>query len=105
VAAWAPFTSRGGGLGELVAAHRQHSAATWAINRRAGRAGGLGQQRPEPLNPPVYRDMVDLDPALGEELFDITVGQPEAEIPADRQHNHIGWGTEAAKGGSRDWRG
>jgi hypothetical protein len=30
--------------------------------------------------------MVDLDPALGEELFDITVGEAEAEIPADRQH-------------------
>jgi hypothetical protein len=28
--------------------------------------GGLGQQRREPLDPPVDRDVVDLDPALGE---------------------------------------
>jgi hypothetical protein len=42
------------------------------------RPGGLGQQRREPLHPPVDRDVVDLDPALGKELFDIAVGQPKA---------------------------
>ena len=40
--------------------------------------GSLGQQRREPLDPPVDRDVVDLDPALGKELFDIAVGEPEA---------------------------
>jgi hypothetical protein len=33
--------------------------------------GSLGEQRGEPLNPPVDGDVVDLDPALGEELFDV----------------------------------
>jgi hypothetical protein len=40
--------------------------------------GSLGQQWREPLDPPVDRDVVDLDPALGKELFDIAVGEPEA---------------------------
>jgi hypothetical protein len=40
----------------------------------AARPGGLGQQRCEPLHPPVDGDVVDLDPALGEELFDVPVG-------------------------------
>jgi hypothetical protein len=30
------------------------------------RAGGLGEQRGEPLHPPVHRHVVDLDPALGQ---------------------------------------
>jgi hypothetical protein len=32
--------------------------------------GSLSQQRREPLDPPVDADVVDLDPALGEQLFD-----------------------------------
>jgi len=34
---------------------------------------GLGQQRGEPLYPPVDRDVVDLDAALGEQLLDVAV--------------------------------
>jgi hypothetical protein len=37
--------------------------------------GGLGQQRREPLHLPIDGDVVDLDPAFDQELFDITVGQ------------------------------
>jgi hypothetical protein len=44
------------------------------------RAGGLGQQWREPLHPAVDGDVVDLDPTLGEELLDVAVGQPEAQI-------------------------
>jgi hypothetical protein len=40
--------------------------------------GGLSQQRREPHDPAVDSDLVDLDPALGEELFDVAVGQPKA---------------------------
>jgi hypothetical protein len=32
---------------------------------------GVGQQRCEPQHPPVDRDVVDLDTALAEELFDV----------------------------------
>lgn len=31
------------------------------------------------------------------------VGQPEAQIPADRQHDHVRREAEASKGGPRDW--
>jgi hypothetical protein len=59
----------------------------------------LGQQRREALHPAVVGDVVDLDPALGEQLLDVTVGQPEAQVPADRQNDHIGWEAEAGEGG------
>jgi hypothetical protein len=56
------------------------------------RAGGLGQQWRERLHPAVDGDVVDLDPALGEELLDVAVGQPEAQVPADRQNDDIARG-------------
>ena len=65
------------------------------------RPSGLGQQRREPQHPPVDRDVVDLDPALGEELFDVAVGQAEAQVPADREDDDIRWEAEAGKGGPR----
>jgi hypothetical protein len=37
--------------------------------------GGLSEQRREPLDPPVDGDVVDLDAALGEQLFDVAVGE------------------------------
>jgi hypothetical protein len=43
--------------------------------------------------------VVDLDPALGEQFLDIAIGQAEAQVPADGQHNHIGWEPEAGEGG------
>jgi hypothetical protein len=56
----------------------------------AGEPGGVGQQRREPLHPPVDRDVVDLDPSLGEEFLDVAVGQPVAQVPAHRHHDHLG---------------
>jgi hypothetical protein len=44
----------------------------------AAGAGGVGQQRREPLDPPVDRDVVDFDAPLGEEFLDVAVGQAEA---------------------------
>jgi hypothetical protein len=41
-------------------------------------AGGVGQQRREPHHPALDGDVVDLDPALREELFNVAVGQPKA---------------------------
>jgi hypothetical protein len=35
--------------------------------------GGLGQQRREPMHPPVDGDVVDLDAAFGEQLLDVAV--------------------------------
>src|SRR5829696_4911290 len=64
-------------------------------------AGGLGQQGREPLHPPVDGDVVDLDTPLGEQFLDVAVGQAEAQVPAHRQHDHIGWEAEAGEGGAR----
>jgi hypothetical protein len=61
--------------------------------------GGLDQQRREPLHPAVDRDVADLDTPFGEQLLDVTVGQPEAQVPADRQNDHVGWEAEAGEGG------
>jgi len=34
--------------------------------------------------------VVDLDAALGQQLLDVAVGEPEPEVPADRRNDHIG---------------
>jgi hypothetical protein len=40
--------------------------------------GGVGQQRREPLHPAVDGGVVDVDPAFGEQLLDVAVGEAEA---------------------------
>ena len=68
----------------------------------AAEPSGLGYQRREPLHPPVDGDMVDLDATLGEQLLDVTVGQAEAQLPADRKDDELGREAEAGKGGAHD---
>ena len=34
--------------------------------------------------------MVDLDATLGEQLFEVPVGQPVPQVPAHRQQDHLG---------------
>jgi len=60
--------------------------------------GGFGQQRREALDPPVDGDVIDCHSALSQEFFDIAVGQTEAQVPADGQHDHIGREEEAREG-------
>ncbi len=43
----------------------------------------------EGLHPPVDRDMVDLDAALGKQLLHIAVGQAVTQVPAHRQRDHL----------------
>jgi hypothetical protein len=62
--------------------------------------GGIDQQRREPLDPAVDGGVVDLDPAVGEQLLDVAIGQPEAQVSANRQHDHLGWKAEAGEGRS-----
>jgi hypothetical protein len=42
----------------------------------------------------VDRDVVDVDATLGQQFLDIPVGQPEPQIPAHREHDHIRWEAE-----------
>jgi len=41
--------------------------------------------------------VVDLDAALGQQLLDVAVGEPEPEVPADRHDDHIGREAEAGE--------
>jgi hypothetical protein len=51
--------------------------------------GGVGKQRREPQHQAVDGDVVDLDATLDERLLDVAVGQAEAQLPPDRQHDCI----------------
>jgi hypothetical protein len=42
--------------------------------------------------------MVDLDPAFGEQLLDVPVGQAEAQVPPHRQDDHVGREPEPEEG-------
>jgi hypothetical protein len=53
-------------------------------------AGGFGELRSEPMDPPVDRDVVDLDSSLGEELFDVPIRKAEPKVPSDRQGDDLG---------------
>jgi hypothetical protein len=46
-------------------------------------AGCLNELDSEPLHPPVHAHMIDRDTTFGEQLLDIAVGQPVAQVPAD----------------------
>jgi hypothetical protein len=59
--------------------------------------GRVSQQRREPPRPPVHGDMVDVDATLGQQLLHIPVGQAEPQIPAHRQHDHLGREPENAE--------
>jgi hypothetical protein len=39
--------------------------------------GSVGQQRSDPLNPPVDRDVINLNPTLDQQLLDIAIGKIE----------------------------
>lgn len=45
--------------------------------------------------------MVDLDAAFGEEILEVSVRQPEPEVPADRQHDHFGRVPVPGEGGRK----
>jgi hypothetical protein len=62
---------------------------------------GVRQQWREAQHPAVDGDVVDLDAPLDQEFLDIAVGQPEAQVLADREHSHPEWEAEANNGGAR----
>lgn len=66
--------------------------------RVPGKPGGIGEQWGEPLHPAVHRDVVDLDAAFGEQFLDVAIGQPVAQVPAHRHHDHLGREPEASEG-------
>jgi hypothetical protein len=71
-------------------------------NQVPARPGSIGQQRREPQHPPVDGDVVDLNAALSKQLLDVAVRPSEAQVPADRQHDHVGREAEAGEDRSRN---
>jgi hypothetical protein len=66
-------------------------------------AGGLGQQRREPLDPSVDGHVVDLNPSFSQQLLNVAVRQPEAQAPADREDDDV-WLEAEAREGPTVWR-
>jgi hypothetical protein len=61
------------------------------------RAAGVGEQWGEPLHPPVDRDVVDVDTTLGQQLLHVAVGRAVAQVPADRDRDHLRWEPESSE--------
>jgi hypothetical protein len=72
-----------------------HQGPQWlSTNHRSPRGLPAGscrvdQQRSESSHPPVGDHVVDLDPALGQQLFNVTVGRAIARVPADHHDDHV----------------
>jgi hypothetical protein len=49
----------------------------------AARASGLDELWGETLHPAVHGDVIHRDTALGEQLFDVPLGQPVPQVPAE----------------------
>jgi hypothetical protein len=49
----------------------------------------LDELRCEPLDPSVDGDVIDGDAALGQQFLDVPVGQSVAQVPADRDRDHL----------------
>jgi len=63
----------------------------------AAGAGGVGQQGREALDPAVDGDVVNFNAAFGEQFYDVSVREAEAEVPADGQDDHVGREPEAGE--------
>src|SRR6266516_1720520 len=61
------------------------------------RPGRLDELRSEPLHPPVDGDVIDSDTALGQQFLDVTVGKSIAQVPADRDRDHLPREPEASE--------
>jgi hypothetical protein len=59
--------------------------------------GGLDELGREPLDPPVDGDVINGDATLSQQLLDVPLGQAVAQVPADRDRNHLRWKPEASE--------
>ena len=51
----------------------------------AARPRRIREERSEALHPSVDGDVIDLDPTLTDQLFNIPIGQPVPQIPTERE--------------------
>jgi hypothetical protein len=57
----------------------------------------LNELRDKPLDPAVDGDVIDSDAALGQQFLDVPVGQSVAQVPADRDRDHLPREPEASE--------
>ena len=74
-----------------------------STDRVAAGAGRVDQLRCEVVHPPEDGDVIDLDAAFGEEFLDVAVRQAEAQVPAHRQQDHLGWEPVPGEGRPLDY--
>lgn len=49
----------------------------------------LRQQRRKTLHPTKDADVIDSDATVGQQFFNVTVGEPVAQVPTNRERDHI----------------
>ncbi len=54
------------------------------------RPGRIREERGKALNPPVDRDVIDLDPTLPQQFLDIAIGEALPQIPPQREDDDLG---------------
>jgi hypothetical protein len=59
-------------------------------DRVAARPRRIREERREALHPAVDGDVIDLDSALAEEFFDISIREPVPQIPAESEDDDLG---------------
>jgi hypothetical protein len=52
-------------------------------------AGRINQQWSEPVHPAINRDVIDIDAPFGQQLFDVTVREPIAQVPPHSHGDHL----------------
>jgi hypothetical protein len=76
-----------------------------AITRSMAReTSRVGEQRREPLHPPVDADVIYLETALGQQLLDIAIRQAVTQIPTHRHRDHPSAGMRKPTNADRDTR-
>ena len=59
-------------------------------DRMSARPGRIGEEWREALHPPVDGDVIDLDPTLTEQFFDIAIRESIPQIPAHGEDDDLG---------------
>jgi hypothetical protein len=63
-----------------------------------GKADRIREQGREALHPSVDGDVVNLNAAFGQQLFDVAVRQALPQVPAHRDHDDLGREPKAGEG-------
>ncbi len=63
----------------------------------------VDQQRGVPLHPPPHAHVIDGEATLGQQFFDVSAGEPVAQVPANRERDHIRREAKPREAGSQCW--